>query len=59
MTPEELFEGARKVAKEFYSPLNIIRRTAKIFRITKSPMGFFPAGGNFSYRRYYKRDFKF
>ena len=59
MTPEELFEGARKVAKEFYSPLNIIRRTAKIFRITKSPMGFFPAGGNLSYRRYYKRDFKF
>ena len=59
MTPEELFEGARKVSKEFYSPLNIIRRTVKIIKYTKSPMGFFPAGGNLSYRRYYKRDFNF
>ena len=59
MTPEELFEGASKVAKEFYSPLNIIRRTVKIIKFTKSPMGFFPAGGNLSYRRYYKRDYKF
>jgi radical SAM superfamily enzyme YgiQ (UPF0313 family) len=59
MTVQELFDGTRKVAKEFYSPLRIIERTAKIFTITRSPMGFFPAGGNLSYRRYYKRDFNF
>jgi radical SAM superfamily enzyme YgiQ (UPF0313 family) len=59
MTPEELFNGARRVAKEFYSLPNIMARTAKIFAYTKRIAGFFPAGGNLSYRRYYKRDFKF
>jgi len=59
MTEKELFEGARKVAKEFYSIPNIIGRTAKIIAITKKLHGFFPAGGNISYRRYYKRDFYF
>jgi radical SAM superfamily enzyme YgiQ (UPF0313 family) len=57
MTEKELFEGARKVAKEFYSISNIAGRTAKILTITKKLQGFFPAGGNLSYRRYYKRDF--
>ncbi len=59
MTEKELFEGARKVAKEFYSISNIVGRTAKIIMITKKLQGFFPAGGNISYRRYYKRDFCF
>ena len=59
MTEKELFEGARKVAKEFYSISNIAGRTAKIIMITKKLQGFFPAGGNLSYRRYYKRDFCF
>jgi radical SAM superfamily enzyme YgiQ (UPF0313 family) len=59
MTEKELFEGARKVAKEFYSISNIAGRTAKIIMITKKLQGFFPAGGNISYRRYYKRDFCF
>ena len=59
MTEKELYEGARKVAKEFYKWENVIARTAKIFAITKSYMGFFPAGGNIVYRRYYKRDFDF
>ena len=59
MTEKELFEGARKVAKEFYSISNIAGRTAKIIMITKKLGGFFPAGGNLSYRRYYKRDFCF
>jgi radical SAM superfamily enzyme YgiQ (UPF0313 family) len=59
MTEKELFEGARKVAKEFYSIPNIIGRTAKIIAFTKKIHGFFPAGGNLSYRRYYKRDFCF
>ena len=59
MTEEELFEGARKVAKEYYKLTNVIARTAKIFSTTKNLMGFFPAGGNIVYRRYYKRDFIF
>jgi len=59
MTENELFEGARKVAKEFYSIPNIVGRTAKIFTTTKKINGFFPAGGNLVYRRYYKRDFGF
>ncbi len=59
MTEKELYEGARKVAKAFYNYPEIIMRTSKILAITKSLMGFFPAGGNLSYRRYYKRDFNF
>lgn len=59
MSPEELFNGARKVAKEFYSIPNVMLRTVKIFAYTKRIVGFFPAGGNLSYRRYYKRDFHF
>jgi radical SAM superfamily enzyme YgiQ (UPF0313 family) len=59
MTEEELFEGTRKVAKEFYKWPNVIGRSAKIFSITKRLYGFFPAGGNLTYRKYYKRDFHF
>lgn len=59
MTEKELLMGARKVAKEFYSVPNIISRTVKIFTTTKKLHGFFPAGGNLVYRRYYKRDFSF
>ena len=59
MTEKELWEGARKVAKEFYSVYNIVNRTVKILAITKKLHGFLPAGGNLSYRRYYKRDFCF
>ncbi len=59
MTVKELYEGTKKVAKEFYSIPNIIGRTARIFGITKRFNGFLPAGGNIVYRRYYKRDFNF
>jgi len=59
MTEKELYEGARKVAREFYSIPNIIGRTAKIFAFTRKLTGFYPAGGNISYRRYYKKDFHF
>jgi len=59
MTVKELYEGARKVAKEFYSYPNIIPRMGKIFWTTKRISGFYPAGGLLSYRRYYKRDFHF
>jgi len=59
MTEKELWQGARKVAKEFYKISNIFVRSIKTFRYTKKLTGFFPAGGNLSYRRYYKRDFCF
>jgi radical SAM superfamily enzyme YgiQ (UPF0313 family) len=59
MTEKELFDGARKVAKEFYSWSNIIRRDLKIFAITKKVGGMIPAGTNINFRRYYKRDFNF
>jgi hypothetical protein len=37
MTPKELLEGTRHVAKDFASPFNIIRRICKSSRI-----GFYP-----------------
>jgi len=37
----------------------VIGRSAKIFTITKRLYGFFAAGGNLTYRKYYKRDFHF
>ena len=59
MTKKELYEGARKVAKEFYSMPRIITRNAKIFTISKKLSFILPAGTNFSFRKYYKRDFNF
>ncbi len=59
MTPEELIEGAGKVAKEFYSWPNIIKRDLKIFRTAGMIGGLLPAGTNITFRRYYKRDLNF
>lgn len=59
MSPKELLEGARKVAKEFYSWPNIIKRNMKIFSISKRVGTILPAASNYSFRRYYKRDFHF
>jgi hypothetical protein len=59
MTVEELKQGARKVAKDFYSPINLTKKTIKIILTTKRLAGIIPAGTNFSFRRYYKRDFGF
>ncbi|MCK5458809.1 MAG: DUF4070 domain-containing protein, partial [Thermoplasmatales archaeon] len=59
MTEKELLEGARTVAKEFYSWPNIIKRNVKIFSITKKIGAMIPAGTNINFRRYYKRDFNF
>ena len=59
MTEKELFEGARKVAKEFYSLPNVIIRTAKILMTSKRIAGAVPASSNFSHRGYYARDFSF
>ncbi len=59
MTEKELWEGARKVAKEFYSWPNIIKRNIKIFNITRNIGSMIPIGTNINFRRYYKRDFCF
>ncbi|MEF8848927.1 MAG: radical SAM protein [Candidatus Thermoplasmatota archaeon] len=59
MTPEELVKGARKVAKEFYSPLNVVKKVASIIRTTKRFGGILPAATNVNFRRYYKKDFNF
>ncbi|MGF3555281.1 MAG: B12-binding domain-containing radical SAM protein, partial [Thermoplasmatota archaeon] len=57
MSPEELYEGARKVAKEFYSTLNIIRKNVKIIMTIKRFSAIIPIGTIQSFIRYYKRDF--
>lgn len=59
MTEKELFEGARKVAKEFYSLPNVIIRVSKIFMTSKRMSGIISASSNFSHRGYYARDFSF
>ena len=59
MTVEELFNGSRKVAKEFYSNYNLTKKISKIFWTTKRFGGIVPAATSMSFRRYYKRDFNF
>jgi radical SAM superfamily enzyme YgiQ (UPF0313 family) len=59
MTEKELFEGARKVAKEFYTMPNILLRAVRTFAIVKRAAAILPAGTNYTFQRYYKRDFKF
>jgi hypothetical protein len=59
MTEKELFEGARKVAKEFYTMPNVLLRALRTFAIVRRTAAVLPAGTNYTFRRYYKRDFKF
>lgn len=59
MTKEELYNGTRKVAKEFYKISRITTRNVRIMMTTKRFAGFLPAASNLSYRRYYKRDLDF
>lgn len=59
MTVEELFNGSRKVAKEFYSPINLLKNISKIVLTTKKFYGIIPFATGISFRRYYKRDFCF
>ena len=59
MTVKELEEGTRKIAKEYYSYYNIIKRNAHIFLTMKNLGAFVPAATNFNFRRYYKKDFHF
>ncbi len=59
MTVKELYDGARKVAKEFYSWPEIIKRNLKVFKTAGLIGGLLPAGTNVNFRRYYKKDFNF
>ena len=59
MTPKELFEGARKVAKKFYSLTDVIKRMYGTFKISKSINMLHMHAAQFAYRRYYKRDYGF
>ncbi len=59
LTPEELKNGAAYVAKEFYSTPKILIRDLKILKTIKAPSFILPAGTNFSFRKYYKKDFNF
>lgn len=59
MTVEELYEGSRKVAKEFYSTYNLTKNISKIVMTTKKFSGIIPAATSLAFRRYYKRDFGF
>jgi len=57
MTPQELIEGSRMVAKQYYTMTNVMFRALKILAITRKRAGLVPAGTNYTFRRYYKRDF--
>jgi hypothetical protein len=57
MTPEELFEGSRKVAKDFYSPYKTLTRIARIMMTLKRFSAIIPIATNQGFIRYYKRDF--
>jgi radical SAM superfamily enzyme YgiQ (UPF0313 family) len=59
MTVEELYSGARKVAREFYSPIKMIKNITRIALTTKKFYGIIPSATSISFRRYYKRDFAF
>jgi radical SAM superfamily enzyme YgiQ (UPF0313 family) len=59
MTIQELYEGARKVAQDFYSPYNITQKIAQMIMTTKRFSGLVPIVTNISFRRYYKKDFNF
>ncbi len=59
MSKEELMNGIRYVAKEYYSIENIIKRNLNIFKTVHNPGALIPAATNFSFRKYYKRDFNF
>ena len=56
MTVEVLRNETRRVAKEFYSWSNIIRRNVKIFSTVKRLGAILPAGTNYTFRKYYKSD---
>src|SRR4030042_2664069 len=48
MTEKELYDGARRVAKEYFSIQKIMPRIVRMLWITKRYAGLLPAGTNFS-----------
>ncbi len=59
MTEKELFDGSRKVAKQYYSMPNVIHRALRTFAIVRNLPAVLPAFTNYTFRRYYKKDFHF
>ncbi len=59
MTVKELYEGSKKVAKEFYSPFNLTKKISRVIMTTKKFSSIIPATTSLQFRRYYKRDFNF
>ena len=59
ITVEELYNGSRKVAKEFYSPVSLAKKIYKVIFTTKKFASIIPVSTSISFRRYYKRDFNF
>lgn len=59
MSENELYEGTRKVAKEFYSSYNVIKRIVKMMMTAKKFSCIIPAMTTLSFKRYYKRDLNF
>jgi radical SAM superfamily enzyme YgiQ (UPF0313 family) len=60
MTEQELYDGARRVAKKFYSPLQLIKRIWGNIKMARSlPSLFVLPGINLSYKKYYRRDYCF
>jgi radical SAM superfamily enzyme YgiQ (UPF0313 family) len=59
MSEKELFEGTRKVAKEFYTTPNVIIRALRTFALVRKIPAVLPAGTNYSFQRYYKKDYHF
>ena len=59
MSVDELLQGARKVAKKFYSWPNIVGRNLKILNTARRIGAVIPMGTNVSFRKYYRRDFNF
>ena len=59
MTEKELFEGTRRIAKKYYTMPNVIMRALRTFAIVRNLPAVLPAGTNYTFRRYYKRDFHF
>lgn len=57
MSVEELISGTKKVAKEFYSWGNIIKRNTRILKTVRRLGAMLPMGTNVTFRRYYKNDF--
>ena len=52
-------ELTRKIAKEYYSYYNIIKRNAHILSTNHTIGALLPAATNYNFRRYYKKDFHF